>query len=63
MCVLGESSSRLPDHTDRHWTGAGGPDGRSLPLQIHQEEFQDTVQPLIWLEESEHIHINTGRNG
>lgn len=42
-CVSGESSSRLPDHADRYWTGPGVPDGWSVPLQVHKEEFQDSV--------------------
>lgn len=61
ICVSGESSSRLPDHSDRHRPGAGISDGRSLPLQIHQEELQDTVQQPVRPEEGEEpmIHRNT----
>lgn len=53
ICVSGESSSRLPDHADRHRPGAGVPDGRSLPLQIHQEELQGAVQQPVRPEEGE----------
>lgn len=51
LFISGQPASGLPDHPDRHWPGAGVPDGWSLPLQIHQEDFQDIVQQPVRAQE------------
>lgn len=52
---VGKPAPGLPHQPNRHRIGHWVPNGRSLSLQLHSEEIQDSVPQLVWAQKGKQI--------